>query len=108
MFQLLLFSWRDFRFSSIWEGLGRVFGGLGKDFCQDFDHFYIDFYNFYRFRGATLLSLFFFSDFGWLEKVASRKRVSWKQNPCGCHSLGHSSLNHGPAACAKRLNNESN
>ena len=91
-------------------GFGKGFWRFGEGFLSGFrefcDHFNIDFYNFYRFRGATLLSLFFFSDFGWLEKVASRKRVSWKQNPCGCHSLGHSSLNHGPAACAKRLNNQ--
>ena len=96
-------------FEAFWEGFGRVWGGFGKGFWRfgegflsgfrEFcDHFYIDFYNFYRFRGATLLSLFFLA----ILKVASRKRVSWKQNPCGCHSLGHSSLNHGPAACAKR------
>ena len=62
-FLILLFSWRDFHFSSIWEGLGRVggkflevWGRILSGFREFRDHFYIDFYNFYRFRGATLLS----------------------------------------------------
>ena len=44
-------------------GFGKGFWRFGEGFLSGFrefcDHFNIDFYNFYRFRGATLLSLFF-------------------------------------------------
>ena len=51
------------RFGRVWGGFGKGFWRFGEGFLSGFrefcDHFYIDFYNFYRFRGATLLSLIF-------------------------------------------------
>ena len=37
----------------VWEGLERVWGGFWKGFKGGAIIFYIDFYNFCRFRGAT-------------------------------------------------------
>ena len=33
----MLFLWRDFCFSSIWEGLGRILGGFGEDLGMAWD-----------------------------------------------------------------------
>ena len=54
--------------------------------------FYIDFYNFCRFLGAIL-----FLRFGKVGKSSATKtsKVKKFEIQCGCHSLGHSSLNHG-------------
>ena len=84
----------------VWEGLERVWGGFWKGFKGGAIIFYIDFYNFCRFRGATLVCL----RFGKVGKSSATKTSKLKslKFPCGCRSLGHSPLHHGPAECAKR------